>query len=75
LAVALVDFDGVVYFVDDHGIVGNVVDFAATATSLQVTAELGWQVRPDLDAGAILFLSAFVPVEGLFYLTHSSVVH
>jgi hypothetical protein len=75
LTVALVHFDGVVYVVDDHGVVGYVVDLAATAASLQVAAELGWQVRPDLDACAVLFLSTFMQVEVLFYLTHSSVVH
>jgi hypothetical protein len=66
LTVALVDFDGVVYFVDDHGVVGYVVDLATTATSLQVAAELGWQVRPDLDACAVLLFVNFC-ASRLFY--------
>jgi hypothetical protein len=74
LAVALVDFDGVVYFVDDHGVVGYVVDLSATAASLQVAAEFGGQVRPDLDACAVL-LSVNFCASRLSYLTHSSVVH
>ena len=75
MSVALIDFNGVVYFVDDHGVVSDVVDLAATAASLQVTTELGRQVRPDLDASAVLFLSAFLHVERLLNLTHSCVVH
>jgi hypothetical protein len=73
LPIALVNFDGVVYFVNDHGVVGYVVDFAATAASLQVAAEFGGKVRPDLDAGAVLLFVSFCARS--FYLTHSSVVH
>ena len=74
LAVALVHFDGIVYIVDDHGVVSYVVDFTATAASLQVAAELGGQVGPNLDSGAVLLFVSLVQIR-CFYSTHSSVVH
>ena len=54
LSVALVDVDGVVYVIDYHGVVGDILDSATPAASLEVAAECGWSVGPNFDSAAVL---------------------
>ncbi len=54
LSVALINFDSVINHINDNTIVGNVVDLSIASTSLQISAEGGGGVGPDLDASAIL---------------------
>ena len=57
LAVALSDFNGVVDVLDEHAVVGDVVDAAGASTALEVTGESSGRSRPHLDActvGSIL---------------------
>lgn len=53
LAVALSDLDGVVDVVDEHAIVGDVVDATGASATLEVTGESSGCSRPDLDASAV----------------------
>ena len=55
MTVTLVDFDGIIDFVDDDRIISDVVHHAASSASLKISAECRWKVGPDLDTCAILF--------------------
>lgn len=53
LAVALVNFDGVVHVIDCYSIVRYVLHEARTASALEIAGERGGRVGPDFYAGAI----------------------
>jgi hypothetical protein len=53
LPIALRDFDGVVDVRKHHGVVGDVLDGAQAAASLEVAGECGCGAGPDFDAGAV----------------------
>lgn len=54
LAVALVDFDGIVDVIDVHFVVGDVLDTASASAALEVATEGGGGVGPNFDAGSVL---------------------
>lgn len=53
MAVALRDFDGVVDVADGHGVVGDVVDAALAAATLEITGHGCRCAGPDFDASAV----------------------
>jgi hypothetical protein len=53
LPVALGDFDSVVNVVENHAVVGDVLDSTGTTSALKVTGKSGRSTRPDLDARTV----------------------
>jgi hypothetical protein len=53
LSVALRDLDRVVDIVNNHSIVGHILDFARTASALQILGKRGRSTRPHLDARTV----------------------
>lgn len=53
LPVALRDLHSVVDVVDEHAVVGDVVDATGTSTTLQVAGESSRRSRPDFDARTV----------------------
>jgi len=56
LAIALINFNGVIDVVDEDRVVSDVVDPAVTSTSLEISANSRGGVGPDFDASTILYI-------------------
>lgn len=54
MAVALVNFDGVVDVVDEESVVGYILHKARTAAALEIAGQGGGGVGPHFDASTVL---------------------
>jgi len=53
LAIALINFNGVIDVVNEDRVVSDVVDPAVTSTSLEISANSGRSVGPDFNASTV----------------------